>query len=388
MDNLQVHDFPNWPIFDEELNVISSVVSSGHWAGSRGTYLKSFTDDFLAYQGGQYGKPLANGTVTLEASLIALGIQAGDEVIVPACTFYSSISAILRVNAKPVIVDINLSTFCLSMEQVKENITDKTKAIIAVHLAGSMCDMDELLLLAHKHDISVIEDCAHAHGSMWRDKGAGSLGQFGSFSFQHSKLMSSGEGGFLVANKKRHMSDAWSYSNCGRDDSGEYYKHVNIGTNNRMTEMQAAILSCQLVRYDQQLRKREENGKLLAELISTLDSVFCQKFDPRMSRKAYYVFIIYFGEKYHGSDIVGRITKVLDDNAVPMSTPYPSLSDLDVLRQEKYRHKVILNTDSVNNSRTLFNNSLWLHHRVLLAEPIVIKKVFNLIKREVESHKC
>lgn len=386
MLKLEEGTFPSWPIIGEEPDVVKSAVESGFWAGRRGLHLKSASDAFLKLQGGEYGIPLANGTVTLESALIALGIGEGDEVIVPACTFYSTVSAVLRVHAKPVVVDVNLSNFCISIDEVKKHVNAKTKAIVAVHLAGSMCDMDALIEICNESDLHLIEDCAHAHGSQWKGKGAGTIGDFGSFSFQHSKLISSGEGGFLIAKNKVLNELAWSYSNCGRDVLNSYYNHIALGTNNRMSELQAALLSCQLKRYEPQLNIREENAKFLAEALNEFDGVKCQTFDDRMTRNAHYVFIIYFEKAFEDSTLVSNIVQALKECNVPLSSPYPPLSELEVFKQAAFVDKVVSNSEKIVNAKKVYDSTVWLEHRVLLADKSALKTIVEVIKNELEKH--
>jgi L-glutamine:2-deoxy-scyllo-inosose/3-amino-2,3-dideoxy-scyllo-inosose aminotransferase len=160
----------------------------------------AFSEAFARYHGARHGIFTINGTVTMQCALGAYGIGKGDEVIVPALTWYATAMAVHYVGATPVLVDILPDTLCIDPEKIEAAITPRTKAIIPVHLYGSMADMDRIMAIASKHRLRVIEDCAHVHGGIWDGKGIGSIGDVGSFSFQHSKIMASGEGGISITN--------------------------------------------------------------------------------------------------------------------------------------------------------------------------------------------
>ena len=177
---------------------------------------------------------------------MACGVGEGDEVIVPAMTFVASASAVLSVNATPVIVDVDPETLCIDVAAAEAAIGERTRAIIAVHVAGAVCDLDLLVPLCERRGLHLIEDCAHAHGSQWRGRGAGSYGSFGSFSMQQGKLMTAGEGGALIGNDPQLLDAAWNYADCGRERGRWFYHHATIGSNFRMTEWQGAVLLASL----------------------------------------------------------------------------------------------------------------------------------------------
>ena len=181
--------FPHWPIWDaaERRGLIETLDSGGWWDGD-GWRAMTFARDFAAFQGAAFGLPLTNGTHTIEAALMALDIGAGDEVIVPGMTFIASASAVMAVNAAPVLVDIDPATLCIDLAAAEAAVTGRTRAIIAVHVAGAAADLDGLVALCERRGLHLIEDCAHAHGTVWRGRGVGSWGSFGSFSMQASRL--------------------------------------------------------------------------------------------------------------------------------------------------------------------------------------------------------
>ncbi len=364
---------PEWPIFDEtEANYLIDSLTSGFWAGSRAKYIKEVTKNFLELQNGKYGTPLANGTVTMEAALKALKIGEGDEVIVPALTFYSTVSVVLKAGATPVIVDVDKDTFQISINDIKKVITHNTKAIIPVHLAGGMCDMDEIISIADEYNIKVIEDCAHAHGSYWRGQGAGTIGDFGSFSFQHSKLISSGEGGFLIAKNNNDLEKAWNYANCGRTSKTSVYGHSSIGTNCRMSDLQAAVLNAQIQRYKTiQQKTREYNAKYLSKKLSEIEGIRVQKYDSRMTKKAFYNFVFIIDPKVYGNKKCKEVFELCNEYGIPTSLPYPPLNELAIfnkdLSEENYSDLSVKLMDTPN-AKYISENSIWLHHKLLLAD--------------------
>jgi dTDP-4-amino-4,6-dideoxygalactose transaminase len=210
------------PRTEREKEELLKVLESGKWGGypSPNARAKEFNQKFAAAHDAKYGVVCANGTVSLEMCLRAGGLKYGDEVIVTPYTWIATASAVVTTNGVPVFADVKAEDYTIDPDIVEAKITEKTKAIIAVHLGSSAADMDRLMDIAAKHNLLVIEDCAHAHGGKWRGKGLGSIGHFGSFSFQSSKLMTSGEGGIVLTNDDEFNQKLHSLVNCGRKEPG------------------------------------------------------------------------------------------------------------------------------------------------------------------------
>ena len=204
------------------------------------------------------------------------------------------VTAVLAVNATPVIVDVDAETLCIDLDAVRAALTERTKAVIAVHVAGATADVDALLALCADAGVHLVEDCAHAHGSRWRDRGVGSFGSFGSFSFQETKLMTAGEGGVLLCNDPILVERAESYVNCGRVPGGHWYHHDTYGSNLRMTEWQGAVLTAQLRRYSEQLETRNARAALLARELDAINGVAAQRRDERLDAQGYYYFVFHY----------------------------------------------------------------------------------------------
>lgn len=259
-----------WPIFDErEEKALLDVLRSGNWwrggASPEESKVSQFEDKFARYCQAKYGVAVTNGTQALECALKAAGVEAGDEVIVPALTFVATATSAALVNAIPIIVDVDPQTYNISPEAIEAAINDKTRAIIPVHNGGFPCDMDRIMEIAEKHDLVVIEDCAHAHGSEYKGRRCGSLGHMSAFSFQQGKVMTCGEGGIVLTSDEELAERAYSFMHIGRIPGRPFYEFHRIASNLRMTEWQGAVLLCQLERFDEQVERRERNARYLAE---------------------------------------------------------------------------------------------------------------------------
>ena len=282
--------WPPWPVFDDtERRELLGVLESGRWW--YGDKVREFEARFAAFQGARFGVTTTNGTTALEAGLRALGITAGDEVIVPPYSFIATASAVVTVGAVPVFADILPDTLCLDPDDVAAKLTPRTKALVPVHVGGLVADMDRLNALAARHGLRVLEDAAHSWGSQWRGKGTGTLGQAGTFSFQVSKNITAGEGGILLTDDEALADLCRSFTHCGRRKGGEWYDHDFLGSNLRLTEFQAAILLAQLSRLEAQTARRHAAARQLTPMLAGLPGVRLLTDDPRLTRRAYHLFI-------------------------------------------------------------------------------------------------
>jgi L-glutamine:2-deoxy-scyllo-inosose/3-amino-2,3-dideoxy-scyllo-inosose aminotransferase len=263
------------------------------WPHQHGSMTEKFRREWAAFNGSKYCELVTNGTHSMQLALEALEIGAGDEVIVPGLTWQATASCVCDVNAVPVLVDVDPETFCINPEKVEEAITRRTRAIIPVHLYNRMADMDRLLRIARKHKLHVIEDTAHAHGSLWDGRSAGTLGDFGSFSFQRSKLMNSGEGGALLMQKKDWFLRTQSLRACGR--AFQRGIHVHSG-NFRMTGFQAAILRGQLQALKRNAPVLHRNGLALDRAVADAPGVRPPRRDPHLTRQCGYCFAFLYDQ--------------------------------------------------------------------------------------------
>ena len=380
-------NIPRWPIFDErEIQSLKEVLQSENWWRNAGSQVKAFEKEFAEYQGCKSGISITNGTVAIEIALKALGIGEGDEVIVPDFTFFSTVSAVLAVKAVPVIVDVREDTFCLDTEMVKKAVTPRTKAIIPVHIAGNVCDMDALNEIAVQNGIAIIEDCSHAHGSVWKGKGAGSIGTLGTFSFQNAKLMTSGEGGMVVTNDSKMTERLILETNCGRAEKDTNYQHMIVGTNARLSEFQGAVLRAQLSRLDEQIAVRERNYKYLAELMSTIKGTKLQKISEDMDVDPHYMVMFYYDkEQFNGADR-SVFVAYLKDKGIPCNRSYECLHKLPVfasLPENSWRMEASEIKDGekhCKNSERISDEVVCLNHNILLGDKELIEYIVGIIK--------
>ena len=335
---VRTEPFPGWPVHDDrEADAVAEVVEGGKWwrfAYATGVELNEdleaeelskvveFSLEFARYQDAKYGIAVANGTGSLEIIMKALGIGPGDEVIVPAYTYIASATAVLQANAVPVFVDVQEDTYNIDPDRIEECITPRTKAIEPVHFGGQPADMDRVLEIAEKHDLAVIEDAAHAHGSEWRGKKVGALGNAGSFSFQASKNMTSGEGGIILTNDGDLADRCDSYLWAGREKGRPWYEFHRLGWNYRLTEFQAAILLVQLERLEDQNQRRMENARYMDQLLAEVAGVEPLRWDPRASKHSHHIYILRYDAQHFCGVHRDRFVEALTAEGIPAFSGY------------------------------------------------------------------
>ena len=386
-------DYPSWPVWDEhERTGLLEVLDAGGWWQGNGKVAATFAADFAAYHGATFGMALTNGTHTLEAALVACDVGDGDEVIVPGMTFVASAAAVLAVNATPVLVDIDADTLCIDPAAAEAAITPRTKAIVAVHVAGAAADLDALTELCARHGLRLIEDCAHAHGTFWRGRGVGSWGDFGSFSMQRSKLMTAGEGGVLICNDEALRDAAWAYADCGRVKGQWFYHHATYGSNLRMTEWQGAVLSGQLQRFPDQNRTRNDNAVALNAALDEIPGVRTPRRDPRMDSQGNYCFVFHYDAEQFAGLPLRNFEAALAAEGIPMGVSYPSLTDLAVFRNRNFAPRlrehaptIDYSTQHLPRAEHAAASTVWLQHRLLLAEREDVLDVARAVAR-IQAH--
>ena len=271
--------FSPWPSFtQQEADAVSQVLLSNkvnYWTGEE---CRQFEREFADWTGSKYAIAMGNGTLALDAALQALDIGVGDEVIVTPRTFIASISSIVNAGAKPIFADVDAATGNITAETITAVLSDKTKGIVCVHLAGWPCDMDNIIALADEHSLYVIEDCAQAHGARYKGRSVGSIGHIGAWSFCQDKIMTTGgEGGMVTTDSELLWRKMWAYKDHGKSYAAVYeteqspgynWLHESFGTNWRMTELQGVIGRIQLEKMSEWTAKRAANAQAILEACS------------------------------------------------------------------------------------------------------------------------
>lgn len=273
--------FASWPYFGpDEIEAAAQVLRSGqvnYWTGQEG---QLFEAEFAAFVGCKFAVALANGSVALECALRALGVGPGDEVVTSPRTFIASASCAVAVGARPVFADVDRISQNITAESIRAVLTPATKVIIAVHLAGWPCEMDEIMALARERGLKVIEDCAQAHGATYKGHPVGSIGDIGAFSFCQDKIIATtGEGGMITLDSDEMYERAWAHKDHGKSYDAVYRRthgpgfrwlHESFGTNWRLTEIQSAIGRLQLRKLPSWVETRREHASMLRECFSGL----------------------------------------------------------------------------------------------------------------------
>lgn len=319
--------FPSWPIADaREEDALVSVIRSGRW--NRGDNVTAFESAYASLTGAKRCLATANGTSALITSLAALGIGPGDEVIVPPYTFVATINAVLLMRALPVFVDSDIDTFQIDGHKVEHAITGNTKLILPVHLGGSAADLDTILEVGRRRGITVVEDACQAHLAEWRGKKLGTHGKTGCFSFQASKNLNSGEGGAILTDDDELIERCYRFHNNsrGRGNTGDDFSYRNIGANLRLTEFQAALLTAQMTRLQEQARTRDANAAHLTKLLSEIPGITPAHMYDGCTRNAYHLYMF----RYDASRFAGlprtAFIKALAAEGIPTQGGYSPLN--------------------------------------------------------------
>ncbi|SUZ98081.1 uncharacterized protein METZ01_LOCUS50935 [marine metagenome] len=289
--------FPVWPrvTAGQKEQLLNTLESDSLGIGSDA--IKAFEDQFAEFQDAKYCIATSSGTNALWVALKAGGVSAGDEVIIPPYTFIATASAVLMANAVPVFVDIDPETFNIDPVLIEKAITERTKVIMPVHIAGNPADMDRINDIAKKYNITVIEDAAQAHGAEWDGVKVGALASGGIFSFQSSKNMNSGEGGAIISNDDTFMNSCFAYYNCGRQRGREWYEHQIVGGNHRINAMAASLLLPQLQSVEDDMVIRDKNRKKLDRALNSEGLVTIGSYE-KATRVANHLYLLKYKADY------------------------------------------------------------------------------------------
>ncbi|MCU0643917.1 MAG: DegT/DnrJ/EryC1/StrS family aminotransferase [bacterium] len=354
---------------DLERKYLMEAYDSGIWDDWPGMDSMSarFEKEWAAFNSSNFCALLTNGTHTLQVALETLDIGVGDEVIVPGLTWQATASAVCDVNAVPIIVDIDPETLCIDPQKIEGAITPNTRAIIPVHLYHRLADMDTIMQIARKRNLFVIEDCAHTHGSIWNGKSAGTIGDFGSFSFQRSKLINAGEGGALLMQNEDYYWKVVSQRSCGR----EMKEGIKVHSGNyRITSFQSAILLGKLEAHRTNAAIIDRNGLALDRAIANAPGVKPLRRDGQTTRQCSYAFVFLFNpDAFDGMDVKTFRKALSAELGLPFDTTYTPLDHSEVYypHTKKRHHLNEFYKKAIHPSRWELPvaNDIWKHKAVL-----------------------
>ena len=367
--------FASWPIFERaEEQSLMEVLRSGSWGGYN-KKVEEFEAAFAAMHRVSHAVSCANGTVALEVALHAIGIQCGDEVIVPPFTFVATATSVLLCHGCPVFADIDPVTLNLSPASVEAAITPRTRALIVVHFGGHPADMDALTAIARKHGLALIEDCAHAHGAAWDGVPVGNFGVAGTFSFQAFKLITSGEGGIVLTNSAGTAESIWAYCNQGRRKNSGWFEHHTLGSNYRLSAFQAALLDEQLKKLPGQTRTRARNVHHLRERVADIPGFRMQPAHPKVQNHPHYLVTLRYVASEFGGVSRDTVLRALQAEGIPAAQTYPyplyrnplfAKDQLSRCRCGSWKPSQDYGSLNLPESERVCRDGLWLEHNLFL----------------------
>lgn len=378
-------EFPEWPQFGQEERAgLIRALEQGQWWRMGGREVATFEEEFAAYHGTPHALAVTNGTHALELALQVLGVGPGTEVVVPAFTFISSSQAAQRLGAVAVPVDIDPGTFNIDPSAAADAITPRTAAIMPVHMAGQMCDMDALGKLSADSGVPLIQDAAHAHGAEWAGKKVGELGSIAAFSFQNGKLMTAGEGGLVTFVDAEQREEAFLRHSCGRPSTDRFYYHKTSGSNFRMNEFSASVLRAQLSRLAGQIDARERNWPVLSGLLAGIDGVQPQTDDSRVTRNPHYMAM--FRVPGLSAERRNRLVDALIERGLPAFAAFRAIYRSDGF-WETGAPKETLEAIAARcpNTEAVYEDTIWLHHRTLLGTEEQMHQIAEIVSETLAT---
>jgi len=382
----------SWPVIDDnDKKMILKVLEEKRFCRLyEGSWAEKFEKKWADYCDTKYCITTGNGTVSLELSLKALGIKPGDKVITTPITFIATASSISEVGAIPVFADIDYETGQISASSIEDKITENTKAVIGVHYGGYPFDIDKVRKVCRKHNLFLIEDCAHAHGTKWKNKHVGGWGHFGSFSFQASKSLASGEGGAIITNYKKYYDKALTLHNIGRILGKPGYYHYYLSSNYRLAELLAGLLLSQFKKLKKQTETKEKNGKWLKENLKKLGVIPLPE-DKRITQRGYYFMVFRFEKEEFGGISRDKFLEVINAEGIPFGKGYglplyrnPSFSKKYL--SEIYPENILKKLHDyenlfLENSEKFCEVQITLSHTILLSPKKKLQKIIDAVEK-------
>jgi len=391
---------PAWPVFAQpEETAVTGVLRSGKWWRGGGDQVARFEAEYAKLTGAKFCQAVSNGTSALICSLGALGVGPGDEVIVPPYTFVATINAVLMHGALPVFVDSHPDSFQMDHRKIEAAITDRTAAIMPVHVGGGVGDLDAFVDVARRRNLPLVEDAAQAHLAQWKGQHVGTYGTVGCFSFQASKNLNSGEGGAVLTSDEKLMDRLYAFQNNGRSrraTGSADFTYGQPGGNFRLTEFQGALLLAQMPRIEAWAQRRESNAAYLTQLLKDVPGIVPARMPAGCTRNAYHLYMF----RYQAEAFAGlpreKFLRALRAEGVNASGGYEPLNKDPLMRnalmsrgyQRLYGQGAFAQwqrrTECPENDR-ICRQAVWFTQTMLLAERPVMEQIATAI-RKIHKH--
>ncbi len=369
-DKIINHKFPQFPKVNQEMeNIIMEVLHSGLWGydterDNEDNYLKKMEREISSFMGCNYTLGVSSCSGALDIAIRSLGIRNGDEVIVSPYTYFASAACIMNSGGIPIFADIDCKTWNISPDEIIKKITPRTKAIVVVHFGGVSANMDEIMGIAQKYNLKVIEDAAHSFGAKWRDQFTGTIGDIGCFSFQQAKNVIAGEGGAFVTDNREFFEKAYSYMMLGRKyKEKKWYQHHCLGWNYRMTQFQAALVYSQLKDIKTMEDVRRKNAQKICKELSNIEGLIPVLGEEEEAQRVYHILGIRYKKEKWNNLSKKRFIYALNAEGIPCYGGY---------EYPLYRNPIFdkeLNSDMFcKEAEELCQQAIWLPGKILLGD--------------------
>ncbi|UCB51645.1 MAG: DegT/DnrJ/EryC1/StrS family aminotransferase [Candidatus Zixiibacteriota bacterium] len=371
-----------WPPKSKEIEqAFAEIYSSGDWWKYTGDRVRKLEQQFPGSHDCRFGVSVCNGSVAIDIALKALGVKPEDEVILPAYDFYSLPKSVLNVGATPVFVDVTAANLSIDKEEVQKKISSRTRAVVAVHISGSVAELDALKEVAKEHNVCLVEDCAQAHGAIYNGKKVGSWGDLAIFSFGGVKLMTCGQGGMIITSDEELYERCYAITNRGHLPDGKVNRYGIIGENYQMSELQAAVLLPQISLLESYSEKREEACALLDGELSEIDGIEVLSQFPKTQRRAHMRYSFYYrsqlSRKFRRQQLIDRLKRA----GIPALPAYSSAKS-DPRLQRAFADQ----GDDFPNSKAAEQEIVGIDHTFLLSKRQVLSRLAKTIEENLAKN--
>ncbi|MFB3785948.1 MAG: DegT/DnrJ/EryC1/StrS family aminotransferase [bacterium] len=386
--------FPSWPMIEKNDEAAwADVLQKKGWCRLDGDYVNQFEKEYAKLTGVKECLATSNGTNALFGAMSGLDIGPGDEVLVPPYTFVATINVPFLKYALPVFVDTDPETFQMDPNKIEEKITERTRCICPVHIGGYVANMDAILAIAKKHNLSVVEDACQAHLAEWKGKKVGSWGDAGCFSFQVTKNLSGGEGGAIISNNSDLIDRCYSFHSNGRERTNKYgYQYIHNGTNMRMTEFQGALLLQQMTRIEAQAKVRTQNAEFLTEQLKQIPGITPAKHYDGVTRTAYHLYMFRYDPSQFAGAPRDKFLKALNAEGVSSGGGYGPLNKEPLIEEtlrsrgfqavySKERIDKYLKENNCPANDKLCQEAVWFFQSMLLGSKSDMEQIVAAIRK-------